>query len=86
MAVQAEWDTALFVWRKRQCPCRLATISCLEFQLKNLRFRSMVVHEDFDEIGRKDKIRLTSACDKQFTSLDDFKENAKQYLEREARP
>ncbi len=65
---------------------RLATISCLEFQLKNLRFRSMVVHEDFDTIGRKDKIRLTSACDKQFTSLDDFKENAKQYLERETRP
>ncbi len=65
---------------------RLATISCLEFQLKNLRFRSMVVHEDFDEIGRKDKIRLTSACDKQFTSLDDFKENAKQYLERETGP
>ncbi len=71
---------------KDNASARLATISCLEFQLKNLRFRSMVVHEDFDKIGRKDKTRLTSACDKQFTSLDDFKENAKQYLERETRP
>jgi hypothetical protein len=62
---------------------RLATISCLEFQRKKLPFHSIVVHEDFDKIGRKDKTRLTSACDKQFTSLDDFKQNAEQYLERE---
>ena len=62
---------------------RLATISCQAFQLKKLPFRSMVVHEDFDKIARKDKARLTSACDKQFTSLDDFKQNAEQYLERE---
>ena len=62
---------------------RLATISCQAFQLKKLPFRSMVVHEDFDNIARKDKARLTSACDKQFTSLDDFKQNAEQYLWRE---
>ena len=62
---------------------RLATISCLEFQRNKLPFRSMVVHEDFDKVGRKDKTRLTSACDKQFISLDDFRENAEQYLERE---
>jgi len=63
---------------------RLTAISCLEFQRSHLRFRSMVVHEDFDKIGRKDKTRLTSASDKQFTSFDDFKQNASQYLEREA--
>ncbi|PIY49002.1 MAG: hypothetical protein COZ06_15110, partial [Armatimonadetes bacterium CG_4_10_14_3_um_filter_66_18] len=62
---------------------RLATISCLEFQRNKLPFRSMVVHEDFDKIGRKDTTRLTSACDKQFTSLEDFRQNAVQYLERE---
>ena len=62
---------------------RLATISCQAFQLKKLPFRSMVVHVDFDKIARKDKARLTSACDKQFTSLDDFKQNAEQYLWRE---
>jgi len=68
---------------KDNARARLATISCLEFQRNKLPFRSMVVHEDFDKIARKDKARLTSACDKQFTSLDDFKQNAEQYLLRE---
>lgn len=68
---------------KDNARARLATISCLEFQRHNLSFRSMVVHEDFEKIGRKDKTRLTSACDKQFTSLEDFRQNAEQYLRRE---
>lgn len=68
---------------KDSARARLTTISCLEFQRNKLPFRSMVVHEDFEKIVRKDKVRLTSACDKQFTSLDDFKQNAEQYLERE---
>lgn len=68
---------------KDNARARLATISCLEFQRSKLPFRSMVVHEDFDKIGRKDKARLTSASDKQFTSLDDFRQNADQYLQRE---
>lgn len=68
---------------KDKARARLATISCLEFQRNRLPFRSMVVHEDFDKIARKDKAHLTSACDKQFTSLDDFKQNAEQYLQRE---
>lgn len=63
---------------------RLATISCLEFQKKNLKFKSIAVHEDMDKIGRKDRNRLTNACDKQFTSLDEFKQSALPYLEREA--
>jgi len=68
---------------KDNARARLTAISCLEFQRNRLPFRSMVVHEDFDKIGRKDKIRLTSASDKQFTSLDDFRQNAVQYLDRE---
>lgn len=63
---------------------RLTTISCLEFQRAKLPFKSIVVHEDFAKLGRKDVTRLTSACDKQFTNLDDFRQNAVQYLEREA--
>ncbi len=69
---------------KDNARARLATISCLEFQRNKLPFRSMVVHEDFDKVARKDKTRLTSASDKQFISLDDFRQNAEQYLEREA--
>jgi len=62
---------------------RLAAICCLEFQKQNLKFRSYIVHEDFERLSRKDRARLTSACDKQFISLDDFKENALKFLERE---
>jgi|GEM_PF-4943782 len=61
----------------------LTTISCLEFIRHKLPFRSIVVHEDFDALPRKDRSRLTSACDKQFTSLDDFRSGARQFLERE---
>lgn len=62
---------------------RLATISCLEYQKAHLNFRSYVVHEDFEKLPKKDRMRLTNACDKQFTSLDDFKVNASIFLERE---
>jgi hypothetical protein len=62
---------------------RLTTISCLEFQRAKLPFKSIAVHEDFGKLTRKDVTRLTSASDKQFTTLDDFRENALQYLERE---
>jgi hypothetical protein len=62
---------------------RLATISCLEFQRHRLKFKSIAVHEDIDNLGRKDRNRLTNACDKQFTSFEEFKQNAEPYLERE---
>lgn len=87
--LEVDWQftpngTPLYLFGVRDnARARLATISCLEFQRNTLHFRSMVVHEDFDKIGRKDKTRLTSASDKQFTSLDDFIQNAEQYLERE---
>ena len=62
---------------------RLAAICCLEFQKQQQKFRSYVVHEDFEKLSKKDRARLTSACDKQFISLDDFRENATIFLERE---
>ncbi|MBI3195382.1 MAG: DUF1828 domain-containing protein [Ignavibacteriae bacterium] len=70
---------------KDPAKARIATISCLEFQRASLTFESMIVHEDSEKLPRKDRKRLTSACDKQFPSLDDFKQNAEQYLERAAR-
>jgi len=62
---------------------RLATISCLKFQNENYKFRSIAVLEDIDLLGKKDQARLMSASDKEFPSLDDFKENARKFLERE---
>jgi hypothetical protein len=63
---------------------RLVTISCLEFQRRQLRFKSVVVHEEFENLSRKDRTRITNAADKQFTTLDEFTGNAEQFFEREA--
>jgi hypothetical protein len=63
---------------------RLTTISCLEFQRAKIPFKSFAVHEEFEDLGAKDRRRITSAADKQFVSLDDFKSNAEQVFEREA--
>jgi len=62
---------------------RLTTICCLEFIRANLKFKSFVVHEDFNSLPKKDQNRLTSAADKQFVHFEDFKENGKQFIERE---
>ncbi|MFH1113316.1 MAG: DUF1828 domain-containing protein [Pseudomonadota bacterium] len=69
---------------KDAAKARLTTISCLEFQRAKIPFKSFVVHEDFENLSRKDRSRITSAADKQFISLDDFKANAGQVLKREA--
>lgn len=63
---------------------RLVTISCLEFQRQRLRFKSVVVHEEFENLSRKDRVRITNAADKQFTTLDDFREKGEEFFEREA--
>lgn len=77
-------STSLYLFGvKDASKARLTTISCLEFIRHKLPFRSIVVHDDFDNLPRKDRSRLTSACDKQFTSLDDFRSGARQFLERE---
>lgn len=62
---------------------RLATISYLEYQRAKLKFRGWVVNEDFDKLSRKDRTRLTNTCDKQFTSLEEFKSTAIDFLSRE---
>lgn len=63
---------------------RLATISLLQFQKEKLSFKGHVVHDDFDSMTPKDRKLITSAADKQFISLDDFKEHAQEVLLREA--
>ncbi|MBM4388728.1 MAG: DUF1828 domain-containing protein [Deltaproteobacteria bacterium] len=68
---------------KDSTKARLVTICCLEFQRARLPFKSLVVHEDFEDLPRKDRTRLTSACDKQFPSLADFRQNALSFLERD---
>lgn len=68
---------------KDAAKARLATICCLEYQNANIKFRSIIVHEDFDKLPKKDRTRLTNSCDKQFTSLEDFRNRARTFLDRE---
>lgn len=68
---------------KDAAKARLAAISCLTYRMQKLNFRGWVVNEDFEKLPVKDRSRLTNAIDKQFTSLDEFKAHAKEFLERE---
>lgn len=48
-------------------------ICLLEFQKANLPFTSLIVHEDREELGRKEGTYLTRNADKQYPSLKDFR-------------
>jgi hypothetical protein len=70
---------------KDSSKARLSAISCLEFQKNEIPFRGVVVHEDFEDGLRKSDQRIiTSAADKQFTSLQDFVDNGSRFFAREA--
>ncbi len=51
-------------------------ISLLEFQKRQLPFISLIVHEDMEALGKKEKLYLTKNADTQYPSLDDFREKA----------
>lgn len=68
---------------KDNAKARLVSISCLEYLRKNIPFRSVIIHEDFDQLSSKDRKIITNIVDKQFTDIEDFKINAKSYFERE---
>ena len=58
-------------------------ISCLTFQKQRLSFRSLIIHENFNELSSFNRNQLTNAADKQYTSLEDFKSEGKDYINRE---
>ena len=58
-------------------------ISCLSFQRDKIPFRSLVVHEGFDNLTAFSRSQITNTADKQFDSFDNFKKDALLYLARE---
>jgi len=62
---------------------KVAALSFLEYQRAQLAFKGYVVHDDFEALSAKDRKRITSAADKQFVSLDDFRQHSKDFLRRE---
>ena len=51
-------------------------ISLLEFQKAQLPFISLVVHEDIEELGRRERLYITRNADTQYPVLGDFQEKA----------
>ncbi|MGN6401398.1 MAG: DUF1828 domain-containing protein [Flavisolibacter sp.] len=62
---------------------RLATITYQAYLMQQLKFHGWIVTENMDALPKKDRSRLLNACDKSFTSLDDFKTSARPFLEKE---
>ena len=58
-------------------------ISCLAFHKRQISFRSMVVHEDFNSLGGYYRNQITNAVDKQFPTLDDFQSDCVEVIDRE---
>ncbi len=87
--LEVDWKLSLprevFLFGVRDnAKARLAALACREFQRFPISFRSVIVHEDFENgLSKKDQSRITNAADKQFTSLSDFQANAESYFNRE---
>lgn len=51
-------------------------IALLEFQMASLKFMSLVVHEDMENLGKRERLYLTKNADTQYPTLNDFQEKA----------
>ena len=51
-------------------------IALLEFQKARLPFISLVVHENMEDLGRKERYYLTSNADNQYPDLNEFREKS----------
>lgn len=59
-----------------------SAIALLEFQKAKLSFISIIVHENIQELPKKEQIYLTQNSDKQFPTLENFEEFGAATLER----
>ncbi len=60
-------------------------ISLLEYQKEQLPFISLVVHEDMEDLGMKERLYLTRNADKQYPALNDFRKGSLNDIDRFAR-
>ena len=61
---------------------KVVTIALLEFQKASLPFMSLVVHEDMEELGTKERYYLTNNADTQYPALNEFRDKAASDISR----
>lgn len=59
-------------------------ISLLELKKADVKFTSLVVHDDIDALGRKERTYLLKNADKQYPDMEHFTQNAVPDIERMA--
>ncbi|MBF0377120.1 MAG: DUF1828 domain-containing protein [Desulfamplus sp.] len=59
-----------------------SAIALLELQKAKLPFISIIIHENIQELPSKEQVYLTQNCDKQFPTLENFKDNGIATIER----
>ncbi len=57
-------------------------IALLEFKKANLSFISLVVHEDMEELGEKERFYITKNADNQYPTLDGLREDGMPDIKR----
>lgn len=58
-------------------------ISCLTFKNQKVPFRSLIVYEDMDRLSRFNRAQLTNVVEKQYYTLDGFREQGIDYIRDE---
>lgn len=57
--------------------------SCQAFKLAGLKYKSLVVYENFKELSNKTQSRILRATDKPFMDFEQFQEEAHSFIEKE---
>ncbi|MFZ2338215.1 MAG: DUF1828 domain-containing protein [Bacteroidales bacterium] len=65
--------------------CNISTINLLQFEKWGLRFKSLAIFEDQEEISRKAVARFSDVCEKQFSSLTANAERIEKYIKENIR-
>ena len=86
--VSLDWSLTLNSWSfylfgvRGNDKAKVVALALLEYQKASLLFTSLVVHEEMEELGKKERIFLTRNADKQYPVLTDFRETGVQDILR----
>lgn len=58
-------------------------ITCLTFNANQIKYRSLIVPENLNELSKFNRNRLINTCDKLYSDFQQFKEQGNNYLQRE---